>query len=103
MGRDIAVDLGPYDLVTCNCHHTALAVYNACAREFAQVPQIPNPVLTWSASLLRTLGMDVACMDSAAPMLASQSMLASFAAQRQLADVAVAEGNAEKQLNSEDV
>merc|ERR1719329_777026 len=70
--RSISVELGPYNVATCNCHHAALAVYNACAREVAQVPCIPNEWLTASAWYLRTyVGFDVATSQSTA----SQSMV----------------------------
>uniref|UniRef100_A0A7S4PWL7 Fungal lipase-type domain-containing protein n=1 Tax=Alexandrium monilatum TaxID=311494 RepID=A0A7S4PWL7_9DINO len=64
--RGVAVDLGPYDVAKCNCHHAALAVYNACAVEAARVPRIPNRLLTLGATLLRSAGFDVATSESAA-------------------------------------
>eukprot|EP00928_Gymnodinium_smaydae_P053615 TRINITY_DN37563_c0_g1_i1.p1 TRINITY_DN37563_c0_g1~~TRINITY_DN37563_c0_g1_i1.p1 ORF type:complete len:483 (+),score=47.29 TRINITY_DN37563_c0_g1_i1:131-1579(+) len=39
---NIGVELGPYDVGTCNCHHMALQAYNECARETAQVAELPN-------------------------------------------------------------
>jgi len=63
--RNICVDLGPYDVGVCNCHHAALVVFNACARESARVPVIPNFYLTSTAWFLGGLGIDVANSGSA--------------------------------------
>lgn len=57
---NVAIALGPYDPGTCNCHHGALAVYNASACEAEQVPTIPNWLLTLGARLLTRVGVDPA-------------------------------------------
>jgi hypothetical protein len=57
--RDICVDLGPYDVGGMNCHHAAIAVYNACAKRTSQVPCIPNSFLTSAAWCLAAVGVDV--------------------------------------------
>merc|ERR1711985_224879 len=62
--RDIAVDLGPYDVSTSNCHHACLAMYNVCAQECSRVPSIPNSFLVSCSSLLRNVGLDVATSNS---------------------------------------
>eukprot|EP00927_Polykrikos_kofoidii_P061209 TRINITY_DN56075_c0_g1_i1.p1 TRINITY_DN56075_c0_g1~~TRINITY_DN56075_c0_g1_i1.p1 ORF type:complete len:870 (-),score=146.02 TRINITY_DN56075_c0_g1_i1:314-2890(-) len=71
--HEIAVDLGPYDVGTCNCHHAALAVFNACALPKAAVAGIPNAYLTWGAWLLTLIGFDVTYSESPT----SQSTIAS--------------------------
>lgn len=59
--RDVSVELGPYDLATCNCHHAALAIYNACAKESARISRIPNRALVSVTKGLKLyLGLDVA-------------------------------------------
>ena len=58
--RRIAVALGDYDVATCNCHHTALVLYNSCAQARERVSRMPNEFLTCSARLFRLLGMKVA-------------------------------------------
>lgn len=55
---DIAVGLGPYDPGSCNCHHAALAVYNACAQSHCKVPTMPNHILTLGVRALCTAGFD---------------------------------------------
>merc|ERR1712224_825477 len=50
---DVVGKLGAYDVADSNCHHGAIAMYNACAAENAQIHQIPNQVLTLGARLLR--------------------------------------------------
>lgn len=62
--RDLAVDLGPYDVGSCNCHHAALTMYNACAHPDVEVPSIPNETLTWGAHVLRSAGLDVTASNS---------------------------------------
>jgi hypothetical protein len=62
--RNIAVELGPYDVSTCNCHHACLEMFNACAQVTSQVPRIPNEFLTYCSWWLRTVGFDVATMRS---------------------------------------
>merc|ERR1712043_55157 len=64
--RELAVDLGEYEVSSCNCHHAAFIVYNACARESARVPRIPNYMLVYGAYLLRCAGLDIANSRSAA-------------------------------------
>jgi len=63
--HNIAVELGPYNVATCNCHHAALAVYNACATQAAQVPRIPNTILVFTCRMLQGVGVDVATSESA--------------------------------------
>lgn len=63
--RQIAVDLGPYNVGTANCHHAALAIYNACAKQSAQVLRIPNQLLTGVANFLGKAGVDVGKSESA--------------------------------------
>lgn len=75
--RNLAVHLGPYDVANCNCHHAAMALYNACARDGARVLFIPNLFLTGAARFLKVLGLDVANSESPACEsngLQSQSM-----------------------------
>lgn len=57
--RDFAVELGPYNVATCNCHHMALSVFNACARQPARVKdlQMPNSMLIHMAEILRSTGL----------------------------------------------
>lgn len=64
--REIAIDLGPYDVSTSNCHHACLAMYNVCAQDCLRVPSIPNSFLVWCSSVLRTVGLDVAASNSVA-------------------------------------
>jgi hypothetical protein len=71
--RDVAIGLGPYEVATCNCHHMALAVYNACAKQEAQVTHMPNQVLSWLAGLLEAVGVDVGHSESAALQSDSES------------------------------
>merc|ERR1712129_12580 len=71
--RDIAVELGPYDVAICNCHHAALSVYNACAVAEAQIPYIPNFMLTLGAWALGTVGLDVLRSECGASNFASAS------------------------------
>jgi len=54
---EMCVNLGPYEVATCNCHHAALVVYNACAREAAQVTEIPNATLVSIVSWVPFVGM----------------------------------------------
>merc|ERR1712032_409166 len=56
--RAIAVNLGEYNVATCNCHHAAMAVYNACAQESAKISRMPNQMLTWGAKIMSLLGLD---------------------------------------------
>lgn len=56
--RDIAVLGGPYDVGTSNCHHMALDVYNACAKDGHRVPHIPNKTLVAAAGLIRSMGVE---------------------------------------------
>jgi hypothetical protein len=56
--QDISVKLGDYHVASCNCHHGAMAVYNACAIESARVVTMPNQFLTWGAKLMSFLGLD---------------------------------------------
>jgi len=44
--RNVAVALGPYDLVSNNCHHSAKVVYNTCAAVPHQAKSMPNEVFT---------------------------------------------------------
>mmetsp|Transcript_91406 Transcript_91406/g.167748 ORF Transcript_91406/g.167748 Transcript_91406/m.167748 type:complete len:678 (-) Transcript_91406:96-2129(-) len=71
--RDIAVNLGPYNVATCNCHHAALEVYNACAVESSRVPRIPNSLLVLGARLLQGVGVDVGTSESAVSRSESRS------------------------------
>jgi len=52
--REVAVGLGPYDIGHCNCHHSALAVFNHCAEAFGQnlVSEMPNMHLSRAAGIL---------------------------------------------------
>mmetsp|Transcript_42253 Transcript_42253/g.99218 ORF Transcript_42253/g.99218 Transcript_42253/m.99218 type:complete len:613 (-) Transcript_42253:108-1946(-) len=61
--RNVAVALGPYNVATCNCHHAALAVFNACASQRKQVQGIPNELLTFMAGLLGMMGMNLGTYD----------------------------------------
>mmetsp|Transcript_63 Transcript_63/g.172 ORF Transcript_63/g.172 Transcript_63/m.172 type:complete len:665 (-) Transcript_63:50-2044(-) len=70
--RRIAVDLGPYNVAACNCHHAALAVYNACAKPERRVPRIPNALLVLTCRFLQGVGVDVATSESAASRSAPQ-------------------------------
>mmetsp|Transcript_64053 Transcript_64053/g.152766 ORF Transcript_64053/g.152766 Transcript_64053/m.152766 type:complete len:690 (+) Transcript_64053:76-2145(+) len=70
--RDLAVDLGPYDVGACNCHHAALLIYNSCAKSSAQVPRIPNAFLTSMAWGLSGIGIDVT--NSGSGSIQSQSV-----------------------------
>lgn len=70
--RAVAVALGPYDVASCNCHHAALAVFNACAKVTARVPHIPNKLLCDGAELLKRLGVNLADSESGAGMSSSQ-------------------------------
>jgi len=72
--RDVAVDLGQYEVANCNCHHMALAVYNFCARDYAQVSHMPNEVLTWVAGVLEFVGVDVGHSESAPLQSQSESV-----------------------------
>jgi hypothetical protein len=39
----IAVDMGPYDVMKCNCDHTAMRVYNSCASTpMSMMTKMPN-------------------------------------------------------------
>lgn len=78
---DIAAQLGPYDVALCNCHHAALAMYNACAKEHARVPRMPNHFLTWGAWALRAIGVDIARSDSTRVSESAGSRSASTSAQ----------------------
>jgi hypothetical protein len=57
--REIAVELGPYHVATCNCHHMAMAVYNACAKQDFQVQEMPNATLTSLAVFFAARGLDL--------------------------------------------
>merc|ERR1711957_671028 len=62
--REIAVELGPYDVATCNCHHCALAVFEAAA-EASSVPRIPNAWLVAGVKILRdSAGFDISASRS---------------------------------------
>merc|ERR1712232_409805 len=61
--REVALEMGPYDIATCNGHHMALAIFNHCAARKQQIAKMPNELHTWAASVLRTLGLG---MDSLA-------------------------------------
>mmetsp|Transcript_34492 Transcript_34492/g.77323 ORF Transcript_34492/g.77323 Transcript_34492/m.77323 type:complete len:565 (+) Transcript_34492:97-1791(+) len=52
----LAVLMGPYDVGTCNCHHAAMLIYNACARESLQVRRMPNELLTSVVKVLQAIG-----------------------------------------------
>jgi len=43
--RNFAVEMGPYDLESNNCHHTARAVYNFCAKTDYREEGMPNELL----------------------------------------------------------
>eukprot|EP00746_Dinoflagellata_sp_MGD_P168435 gnl/MRDRNA2_/MRDRNA2_99913_c0_seq1.p1 gnl/MRDRNA2_/MRDRNA2_99913_c0~~gnl/MRDRNA2_/MRDRNA2_99913_c0_seq1.p1 ORF type:complete len:794 (-),score=131.63 gnl/MRDRNA2_/MRDRNA2_99913_c0_seq1:218-2386(-) len=58
--RAVAIDIGEYDVISCNCHHTALAVFNTCAKECAQIRRMPNEGHMAVARMLRGIGFDVA-------------------------------------------
>eukprot|EP00927_Polykrikos_kofoidii_P017011 TRINITY_DN17722_c0_g1_i1.p1 TRINITY_DN17722_c0_g1~~TRINITY_DN17722_c0_g1_i1.p1 ORF type:complete len:1194 (+),score=140.93 TRINITY_DN17722_c0_g1_i1:194-3775(+) len=62
--RALAVELGEYNVARSNCHHMALAVFNACAKETARAPQIPNQLLTLGAWILSTFGVDIVTSES---------------------------------------
>jgi len=83
--RDIAVKLGPYNVATCNCHHAALAVYNACAKPDRRVPRIPNAALVLGARFLQGVGVDVANSESAVSNSASTAQLTSKSASTSMA------------------
>jgi len=69
---DIAVKLGPYDVASCNCHHAALAMFNACARDGAKVSSIPNASLSKGARLLRGAGINIGASDSTASLVVAR-------------------------------
>lgn len=71
MLRGIGVDLGPYHAATCNCHHMALKVYNACAKPSAQVADMPNAMWTHVAELFNMVGINVGTVDASVPPVAS--------------------------------
>lgn len=50
--KALVIDLGPYDLYRSNCHHAAMAVFNACAKDNAKVHQMPNEGLLQVMSIL---------------------------------------------------
>lgn len=50
--RDAMVALGPYDLLSNNCHHAALAGFNHCAQQ--EVSDDPNRLLAGAARLLKS-------------------------------------------------
>eukprot|EP00617_Octactis_speculum_P002936 CAMPEP_0185795870 /NCGR_PEP_ID=MMETSP1174-20130828/160777_1 /TAXON_ID=35687 /ORGANISM="Dictyocha speculum, Strain CCMP1381" /LENGTH=453 /DNA_ID=CAMNT_0028491191 /DNA_START=38 /DNA_END=1399 /DNA_ORIENTATION=- len=58
--RAIALATGPYDLVSSNCHHAALRVFNACAVPNRRQRTIPNLMHVKLAGTLRHIGIDVA-------------------------------------------
>merc|ERR1711967_195362 len=57
--RQIAIDLGPYDAGTCNCHHGAQAIYNACADREERVEEVPNKLLSVVPMMLHAVGLDL--------------------------------------------
>jgi len=62
--RNLAVELGPYNVGTCNCHHAALAIYNACAKSDFREHAMPNPISTRLAAGLQSVGLDVSNFES---------------------------------------
>jgi len=60
--REVAVGLGPYDAGTCNCHHSALAVFNHCAMAFNKKgiseSGMPNVNLSHFAGVLSCVGVN---------------------------------------------
>jgi len=60
--REVSVDLGPYNLVNCNCHHAAMEIYNICAKEEFRVTIMPNHLLMTGVRLLTMGGVDVAAV-----------------------------------------
>lgn len=63
---ELAVELGPYNAADCNCHHAALALYNACAKKDAQVSDIPNQDLMVVPWLVNLIGLDLGPVSSLA-------------------------------------
>jgi hypothetical protein len=60
--RDLAVEMGEYDVGKCNCHHATQKVYNYCAKkQLLCVDNLPNQLLSDCAlALKKTIGFDVA-------------------------------------------
>merc|ERR1712032_872971 len=56
--RDAAISLGDYDVGTCNCHHTALHVYNICAKRLVKLEEMPNAGYMKVARALRWVAVD---------------------------------------------
>eukprot|EP00440_Ansanella_granifera_P001766 gb/GFBE01001904.1/.p1 GENE.gb/GFBE01001904.1/~~gb/GFBE01001904.1/.p1 ORF type:complete len:566 (+),score=112.49 gb/GFBE01001904.1/:1-1698(+) len=71
--RQIAVDMGPYNVAKSNCHHAAMMLYNTCAAADYQLAAMPNQLLTSTAFLLSLAGVDVANVGSAGSTTASGS------------------------------
>eukprot|EP00966_Prymnesium_polylepis_P314121 7259252-Prymnesium_polylepis.1 len=77
--REIAVGNDTYDVVSANCHHAALDVYNACAAADVRLKTIPNAVHISMAQGLRKLGIDVAGSESRSGAVQSESTSVSHA------------------------
>jgi len=71
--REIAVALGEYDVVKANCHHAALAAYNACVVP-AKQQSLPNAHHIKLAKGLALLGIDVGNSRSSASGSTSASV-----------------------------
>lgn len=63
--REVVVEMGPYNVASCSCHHAAQAAFNFCARPGAHVAHIPNRRLTFAARALSAIGVNVAESESA--------------------------------------
>jgi len=76
--REAAVNDGPYDAVTCNCHHAALKIYNLCAKEDKHIAEgsLPNGWLMKAADVLKRVGLDVCQSRGSVSSLCSQAPLA---------------------------
>jgi len=62
--HQLAVDLGPYNVSSCNCHHAALAIYNAIAIDEAKLLWMPNEIHIKIAVMFQRLGIDVCNLEA---------------------------------------
>jgi len=79
--RQVAIELGRYNVSTSNCHHAALAVHNHCAGLWGEqqvaINDLPNKNLASFAGMLQLVGVDVAertsCFLRSGPALSQSS------------------------------